>query len=620
LLIGDPGVGKTSLIYSLVSEEFPESESIPPRCHDIIIPPDVTPENVPTHIIDYSERDGDAEPLASELRRADVLVLVYAADDDETLTRVSEHWLPLVRRECGDAKPLILAGNKVDLVDYSTMEQGFSLMVEYPQIETCVECSAATLRNISELFYYAQKAVLHPTTPLYRIESKDLTDECKQALTRIFQISDIDCDGVLNDTEVQAFQYRCFQQHLDPNMLIELKQKIGRNCAEGLSQDGITMRGFHFLHRFFIQNGRHETTWAVLRKFGYTDQLTLPSNYLTPPLKVPSGCSAELNYAGHQFLTDLMKRYDLDRDGSLSHQELANLFETCPKVPWGEEVYTTVRNSRRGHISLASFLAMWTMWTYTDVDKTLEHLAYLGFCEMTSQPSQLAAITVTREKKLDLAKKASQRNVHTCHVIGAIGAGKTSLCQGLIGKGPVSYTAEGKLLPTSSVTIDMQPVYGQEKYLIMRDIDVTSQMLLEPHHVNCDVVALVYDSSDPESFQHIARVYLKYFSEAQDIPVLVIAAKSDLGSVTQNYLCQPAQFCQNNRLSPPYSYTNKSLGRSEIYSKLATMAAYPRYKPAWMLFYKTGYMQQLRQMPWLQYGVGAAALLAFVMIVTKAQR
>lgn len=52
LLVGDPGVGKTSLILSLVSEEFPED--VPPKAEEITIPADVTPEQVPTNIVDYS--------------------------------------------------------------------------------------------------------------------------------------------------------------------------------------------------------------------------------------------------------------------------------------------------------------------------------------------------------------------------------------------------------------------------------------------------------------------------------------------------------------------------------------------------------------------------------------
>ena len=51
LIVGDPGVGKTSLILSLVSEEFPED--VPPKAEEITIPADVTPEQVPTNIVDY---------------------------------------------------------------------------------------------------------------------------------------------------------------------------------------------------------------------------------------------------------------------------------------------------------------------------------------------------------------------------------------------------------------------------------------------------------------------------------------------------------------------------------------------------------------------------------------
>lgn len=37
------------------------------------------------------------------------------------------------------------------------------------------QCSAKTLKNISEMFYYAQKAVLHPTAPLYLPEEKQVS-------------------------------------------------------------------------------------------------------------------------------------------------------------------------------------------------------------------------------------------------------------------------------------------------------------------------------------------------------------------------------------------------------------------------------------------------------------
>ena len=43
---------------------------------------------------------------------------------------------------------------------------------------------------------------------------------------------------------------------------------------------GLTLAGFLFLHALFIERGRLETTWAVLRKFGYSDALRLSEETL----------------------------------------------------------------------------------------------------------------------------------------------------------------------------------------------------------------------------------------------------------------------------------------------------------------------------------------------------
>ena len=64
--------------------------------------------------------------------------------------------------------------SQVDLVDYSTMEVVMPIMNDFEEIETCVECSARNLKNISEMFYFAQKAVLHPSAPLWNYHAKDV--------------------------------------------------------------------------------------------------------------------------------------------------------------------------------------------------------------------------------------------------------------------------------------------------------------------------------------------------------------------------------------------------------------------------------------------------------------
>lgn len=66
--------------------------------------------------------------------------------------------------------------NQVDAVDYSTMDSVLPIMNDFSEVETCVECSAKNLKNISEMFYFAQKAVLHPSGPLWNYHEKDVSE------------------------------------------------------------------------------------------------------------------------------------------------------------------------------------------------------------------------------------------------------------------------------------------------------------------------------------------------------------------------------------------------------------------------------------------------------------
>ena len=52
-------------------------------------------------------------------------------------------------------------------------------------------------------------------------------------------------------------------------------------------------------------------------------------------------------------------------------------------------------------------------------------------------------------------------------------------------------------------------VYGQQKYLVMMDADVLAASdCLNSTQTNCDVICLVYDASNPRSFEYCARIYL----------------------------------------------------------------------------------------------------------------
>ncbi|KAK7498304.1 hypothetical protein BaRGS_00010564 [Batillaria attramentaria] len=555
LLIGDASVGKTSLILSLVSEEF--AEEVPAKAEEITIPADVTPEHVPTHIVDYSAKEQDDTMLEEEVAKASVICIVYSVMDEDSIQRLTTYWLPLLRSLLGDEHrtPVILVGNKVDLADYPTLESILPIMNDFSEVETCVECSARTLKNISEVFYYAQKAVLHPTAPVYNPEEKELTPAARKALTRIFKICDLDNDSLKSALE-------------------DVKAIVSRHTTDGIIDNAIALKGFLFLHTLFIQKGRHETTWTVLRKFGYDDNLQLTNDFIAPRIHVGPGCTTELTHQGYQFLASVFDKYDEDRDGCLSPDELQNLFSTCPLMPWGPDVNNTVATNGEGWITSPGYLAQWTLTTLLDVPRTLEFLAYLGY--HYHHESQLSAVHVTREKKIDLEKRQTTRNVFRCHVLGAKFVGKTSFLQGLLRRN-LRYVATLNRQHLSNFSINTVQVYGQEKYLLLQEVDVTMSEVLTPTELDCDVACLLYDVTNPRTFEFCARIYLKHFIDCK-IPTLVVACKAEHPEVRQDYDLTPAQFCQRYRLPPPQHFTCMDTVNWDVYVKLATMAAYPNLK------------------------------------------
>jgi len=254
----------------------------------------VTLEKVPGIIIDYSKREQSEEDLVKEIQRASVMCLVYATNNESSKEKLQSYWLPKIQEiEANSSsslsvtdqppvsRPIIIVANKYDTCtrDNLVNDQLISKLIRAnSQIETCIQCSAKTLKNVPEVFYYAQKSVLYPTAPVYDDEKKKLTPQCVKCLTRIFKICDNDNDGLLNDKELNEFQLKCFGVHLNSNSLQEVKALLYDN-EENLIDNKITLNGFIYLHALFIKKGRHETTWTVLKKFGYDRSLTISRDY-----------------------------------------------------------------------------------------------------------------------------------------------------------------------------------------------------------------------------------------------------------------------------------------------------------------------------------------------------
>lgn len=118
---------------------------------------------------------------------------------------------------------------------------------------------------------------------------------------------------------------------------------------------------------------------------------------------------------------------------------------------------------------------------YLDVRRCLECLGYLGYPILSEQDSQTQALTgtampspsvtarvppgssppsllpVTREKRIDLEKGQTQRNVFLCKVLGARGAGKSAFLQAFLGR---SLAVSGCSLPGHTPRVEQEAQLG----------------------------------------------------------------------------------------------------------------------------------------------------------------
>merc|ERR1712228_351898 len=68
---------------------------------------------------------------------------------------------------------------------------------------------------------------------------------------------------------------------------------------------------------------------------------------------------------------------------------------------------------------------------------------------------------------------------------------------------------------------------------------------------------------------------------------------SDRGAGRQDYILQPEAFCAKHKLPPPQKASSRAPLTKDIFIKLATMAAFPKFQAAWMLFYRGRHLKQL---------------------------
>ncbi|XP_010524876.1 PREDICTED: mitochondrial Rho GTPase 1-like [Tarenaya hassleriana] len=579
VVAGEKGTGKSSLIVAAATDTFPPN--VPPVLPDTKLPSDFFPDRIPITIVDTSSRPEDRGKLAKELKQADAVVLTYACNRPETLDRLSEYWLPELRQLEVNV-PVIVAGCKLDLRDDKyqvNLEQVMSpIMQQFREIETCIECSAQKLIQAYEVSYYAQKAVLHPTGPLFDQETQSLKPRCVRALKRIFILCDHDRDGALSDAELNDFQVKCFNAPLQPSEIEGVKRVVQEKFPEGVNDRGLTLTGFLFLHALFIEKGRLETTWTVLRKFGYNNDIRLGDESIPfSAFKRAPDQSVELTNVAIEFLRGIYDLFDGDGDNNLKIPEIEDLFSTAPDIPWKEAPYVdAAEKTALGGLSLDAFLSLWSLMTLLDPARSVEYLIYIGF---PSDPS--SAIRVTRRRCLDRKKQQSERTVFQLFVFGPENSGKSALMNCFLGR---SYSDNQESSTNDRYAVNVVAESGgAKKTLVLREIpeDGVKELLSSKESLaECDIAVFMYDNSDESSYKRTTELLVEIATHGEDtgfeVPCLVVSAKDDRDSFSIHQTVQePFRVTQDMGIEPPIPVSSKLGDFGNLFRKILTAAGHP---------------------------------------------
>jgi Ras family protein T1 len=565
-------------LTSFVKDTFVTTK-IQPVLPPITLPPTIgTPDNVTTTIVDTSSLPQDRDTLRKEVRKCNVILLVYS--DHYSYERVALFWMPYFR-SLGVNVPVVLCSNKSDLSpSVSTAQlvedEMLPILSEFKEVDSCIRTSAKEHHNINEVFFLCQKAVTHPIAPIYDSKENDLKPAAVEALKRVFYLCDKDQDGVLNDQEIQDFQQKCFDKQLSPEDLANIKHSISRARPHATNfEHGIDVEGFVQLNRMFAEKGRHETIWIILRKFHYSDSLSLKDSFLHPRLDIPAYASAELSPFGYRFFVDLFLLHDKDNDGGLSQSELAALFAPTPGIPssWIDSGFPhcTVRNEA-GYITLQGWLAQWSMTTFEDPKTTLEYLAYLGF--EGDGKGTTAALKVTKPRKRRNKPGRVERNVFLCYVVGAAQSGKSALLNAFLNR-PFSSTYHPTIKPQMAVnSVELQG--GKQCYLIVEELGELEPAILENQAKldACDLLCYTYDSSDPDSFTHILDLRKRY-PALNSLPSVYVALKADRDRAVQRTEVQPDVYCEELKMAKPLHVSVTWTSINDFFVHLAESATYP---------------------------------------------
>eukprot|EP01121_Diplochlamys_sp_Union-15-3_P013496 TRINITY_DN4191_c0_g3_i1.p1 TRINITY_DN4191_c0_g3~~TRINITY_DN4191_c0_g3_i1.p1 ORF type:complete len:203 (+),score=33.73 TRINITY_DN4191_c0_g3_i1:621-1229(+) len=159
LLIGDSGVGKSSLLLRFADNTFTETFISTIGVDYKIRTMSIDNKSIKLQIWDTAGQERFRTITSSYYRGAQGIIVVYDVTNQETFNNVQK-WLSEIERYAGESVQKLLIGNKCDLVNERKVP--FEQAKEFANSLSlqCLETSAKKATNVDEAFIAMAKAVM----------------------------------------------------------------------------------------------------------------------------------------------------------------------------------------------------------------------------------------------------------------------------------------------------------------------------------------------------------------------------------------------------------------------------------------------------------------------------
>ena len=178
VIVGDPGVGKTSLLLRFTDDYFSADHlaTIGGDFKNKII--NIENQLFKLHIWDIAGEDSFRTTHRVYYKGAHGVILIYDVTDQNSFKNV-HYWLKQIERNANDSIRKVLVGNKCDKPDrVITEEEGKKLADDFNM--KFFETSAKTYQNVNEVFNFLSldiKKNFPEVTPCYFLDNYKEKDD-----------------------------------------------------------------------------------------------------------------------------------------------------------------------------------------------------------------------------------------------------------------------------------------------------------------------------------------------------------------------------------------------------------------------------------------------------------